>query len=47
MDIKGNKVLLQLFNNSKLRNGTKKFLQQKFYSIYSKFKKLGFTLFLL
>jgi len=28
-------VLLQLFNKSKLRNGTKTFLEPKFFSIYS------------
>jgi len=33
MDVKG-KVLLQLFNNRKLRNGTKMYLEQKFFSIY-------------
>jgi len=34
MDVKG-KVLLQLFNKSNLRNGTKTFLEPKFFSIYS------------
>jgi len=34
MDVKGT-VLLQLFNKSKLRNGTKTFLEPKFFSIYS------------
>jgi len=34
MDVKG-KVLLQLFNKSKLRNGTKTFLEPIFFSIYS------------
>jgi len=34
MDAKG-EVLLQLFNKSKLRNGTKMFLEPKFFSIYS------------
>jgi len=34
MDVKG-KVLLQLFNKSKLRNGTKTYLEQIFFSIYS------------
>jgi len=34
MDVKG-KVLLQLFNKSKLRNGTKTYLEQKMFSIYS------------
>jgi len=41
MDVKG-KVLLQLFNKSKLRNGTKTYLEQNFFSIV-KFKKLGFS----
>jgi len=41
MDVKG-KVLLQLFNKSKLKNGTKTFLDTKFFSIV-KFKKLGFS----
>jgi len=34
MDVKG-KVLLQLFNKTKLRNETKTFLEPKFVSIYS------------
>jgi len=34
MDVKG-KVLLQVFNKNKLRNGTKTFLEPKFFSIYS------------
>jgi len=34
MDVKG-EVLLQLFNKSKLRNGTKMFLKIKFFSICS------------
>jgi len=34
-------VLLQLFNKSKLRNGTKTFLEPKFLCTV-KFKKLGF-----
>jgi len=34
MDIKG-EVLLQLFNKSKLGNGTKTFLEPKVFSIYS------------
>jgi len=42
MDVKG-KVLLQLFNKSKLRNGTKTFLEQKFSLFIVKFKKLGFS----
>jgi len=35
-------VLLQLFNKSKLSNGTKTFLEPKFFFI-DKFKKLGFS----
>jgi len=43
MEVNG-EVLLQLFNISKLRNGTKTFLEQKFFSLFIvKFKKLGFT----
>jgi len=34
MDVKG-KVLLQLFNKRKLRNATKTYLEQIFFSIYS------------
>jgi len=34
MDVK-DKVLLQLFNKSNLRNGTKTFLESKFFCIYS------------
>jgi len=34
MDVKG-EVLLQLFNKRKLKNGTKTYLEQKFFSIYS------------
>jgi len=41
MDVKG-KVHLQLFNKSKLRNGTKTYLEQNFFSIVI-FKKLGFS----
>jgi len=41
MDVKG-KVLLQLFNKSRLRNGTKTFLEPKFFSMV-KFKKLEFS----
>jgi len=41
MDVKV-KYSLQLFNKSKLRNGTKMFLDSKFFSIV-KFKKLGFS----
>jgi len=42
MDVKV-KALLQLFNNSKLRNGTKTFLEQKVSLFIVKFKKLGFS----
>jgi len=35
-------ALLQLFNKSKLRNGTKMFLEPKFFSVV-KFKKFGFS----
>jgi len=38
VDVKG-EVLLQFFKKSKLRNGTKTFLEPKL----SKFKKLGFS----
>jgi len=41
MDVKVS-VLLQLFNNSKLRNGTKAFLELKLFSIIVIFKKLEF-----
>jgi len=34
MDVKG-EVLLELFNKSKLRNGTKMFLEPKLFTIYS------------
>jgi len=34
MDVKG-EVLLELFNKSKLRNGTKMVLEPNFFSIYS------------
>jgi len=34
MDVKG-EVLLQFFNKSKLKNGTKTFLESKILSIYS------------
>jgi len=34
MDVKG-KVLLELFNKIKLRNGTKTFLEPKFFSVNS------------
>jgi len=36
------KVLLQLFNKKKLRNGTKTFLEPNFFSIV-KYKKLEFS----
>jgi len=39
MDVKG-EVLLQLFNKSKLRNGTKTFQEPKFSSIYSQIKEI-------
>jgi len=42
MYVKG-EVLLQLFNKSKLRNKIKTFLEQKFFSIIVKFKKLEFS----
>jgi len=42
MDVKG-EVLLQLFNKCKLRNGTKMFLELKFFFFVVKFKKLGFS----
>jgi len=40
MDIKG-KVLLQLFNKRKLRNGTKTYIKQKlFFSVYSQISEI-------
>jgi len=36
-------VLLQLFNKSKLRNGTKTYLEQIFSLFIVKLKKLGFS----
>jgi len=33
-------VFLQLFNKSKLRNGTKTFLESKFFSVYGHIKKI-------
>jgi len=42
MDVKG-EVLLQLFNKSNLRNGTKTFLEPIFFLFTIKFKKLGFS----
>jgi len=41
MDVKG-EVLLQLFNKSKLKNGTKTLLEP-FFLFIVKFKKLGFS----
>jgi len=41
MIVKG-EVLLQLFYKSKLRNGTKTYIEQKFFPIV-KFKKLEFS----
>jgi len=41
MDVKG-KILLQLFNKSKLKNGTKTFLEPKFFHLV-KFNKLRFS----
>jgi len=42
MDVKG-EDLLQLFNKSKWRNGTKRFYSQNFSLFLVKFKKLGFS----
>jgi len=42
MDVKG-EVLLQVFNKRKLRNGTKKYLEQTLSLFIVKFKKLGFS----
>jgi len=39
MNVKG-EVLLQLFYKRKLRNETKTYLEQKFFSIYSQIKKI-------
>jgi len=39
MDVKG-KVFFQLFNKSKLRNGTKTYLEQIFSLFIVKFKKI-------
>jgi len=41
MDVKG-KVLLQLFNKSKLRSVTQMFLKPKFFFFIVKLKKLWF-----
>jgi len=43
MDVKGNKSSLQLLNESKLRNRTKRFWRQIFSLFLVKFKKLGFS----
>jgi len=42
MDVNG-EVLLQLFNKSKLRNGTKTYLKQIFSLFIVKLKKLRFS----
>jgi len=42
MNVKG-EVLLQHFNKSKLRNGTKTFLEPKFFLLIVKFRKLRFS----
>jgi len=42
MDVKG-EVLLQLYKKSKLRNGTKTYLEQFFSLFIVKFKKIGFS----
>jgi len=42
MDVKG-EVLLDLLNKNKLRNGTKMFLESKFFLFMVKFKKLEFS----
>jgi len=42
MDVKG-EVLLQLSNKSKIRNGTKTFLEQKFFFICRQIYELGFS----
>jgi len=39
MYVKG-EVLLQLLNKSKLRNGTKTYLEPKFFSIYSQIQEI-------
>jgi len=46
MDVKstvGLLVILQIFNKSKFKNGTKTFLEQKIFSIIVKIMKLGFS----
>jgi len=40
MDIKG-EIFLQLLNKSKLRNGTKTFLESNFFCIYSQIEEIG------
>jgi len=45
MDVKG-EVLLQLFNKSKLRHGTKTFLEPNFFLFIVRLKKLGFSVLL-
>jgi len=42
MHVKG-KILLQLFNKQKLRNGIKTYLEQFFSLFIVKFQKLGFS----
>jgi len=42
MDVKG-EVLLQFFDKSKLRDGTKTYLEQKISLFIVKFEKLGFS----
>jgi len=44
MDVKG-KILLQLFNKKKLRNGIKTYLEQIFSLFIIKLKKLEFSAF--
>jgi len=39
MNVKG-EVLLQLFNKSKFRNGTKTFLEAKIFFIYSQIEEI-------
>jgi len=39
VDVKG-EILLQLFNKSKLRNGTKMFLESIVFSIYSQIEEI-------
>jgi len=39
MDVK-DEVLLQLFNKSKLRKGTKTYLEPKFFSIYNQIEEI-------